>query len=635
MAARRARSKSKSTSPAGGTGGKGSVRATREASSLRRFLTLLADSDAVAKPNAKSIDTVSSEWGIHADRLRDFRDGTAESLDRATVTILNKLLGRDDHGMLGVNMDEVMGFADPFGGGWYGAMLAEETQRQARLRMYQLIDRTRPEAHSALHCWADLAITGNITDSGKYGGGFEPVAPDASQAAVELLKRIESNVNGRLMPDDKKLQAFRGMAKYGDQFGELGIVERGGRYDIDRIYPRHPRTMYVARGPDGVSYDPSYAYKQMLPGRTEPVAKFPEWKIAHFANTESWGDVYGTSIFDPCMRSYLQVEAMESGMIIRRLERASQRYKHIVDVGLVDGGDDALRKFQREYRNLHRKALTVDGSKNFKMQKISMPPGEDFYIWKRDKDSPADIDILKGDEYIEQIGDVMHFWKKWLSGLGPPSSHLGYDDAASKTGVNDKHIVFARKVRRMQLKFVSGLNHIYWVSLMLRGVDPRTVRFTIFPPSMGTRDELIQAQMQLARATTVQYLGAAFAQTGEMPSIPWFLRYVMNYDDGVIDKLQLKKVIPKGSGSPGFKNAPPKNVKDKRNEREREMARHVQDIPAVQEQVRVLDFMLEERAIALKLPEAADGVRRMIQPAWAADFDSVARSMGIKELRAA
>jgi hypothetical protein len=613
----------------------GSSRERREQETVRRFLANLADGEGNARPGCKSIDTISADWRIPSDDLRSFRDGHAEAIDPATVGLLNTLLGRDYHGMLGIDMDDSMGFMDPSNGGWYGAMLAEESIRQARMRTYQLIDRTRPEANAALHCWADMGVTGNLGEGERFQGGYQPVVYDAAQTTQLAVKKVDQLINGRLLPDDQKLLVFRGMVKYGDQWGEIGLEQRNGRFEMDRIYPRHARTMYVERTPDN-RYNPRYAYKQILPGRIEPVAKFPEWKIAHFANTEGWGDVYGTSLFEPCLRSYIQIEAMEAAMIIRRLERASMRYKHTVDVGLIDGGDEAIKKYQRQYRNDHRKVRTVDGTRNFRQQKISMPPEEDFYIFKRDKDSPADIEPLVGDANIGQLDDVMHNFRKWLSGLGPPSSHLGYEDQASKSGVNDKHIVFARKVRRTQMKFISGLNHIYWVGLILRGIDPRTVQYTIFPPAMGTRDELIRAQVQLARATTIQYLSAAFGATGKVPSIEWMLKYILGMDDEVIrdDRLQLTNVIPKaGKNSPGFKNAPPKNVKD--DQEDRLMAAQALQDPEVRKQAHQLSFVMEERALALRLPEAADAIRYRTLPSWHGDFDSVVRSMGVKELHRA
>lgn len=614
-----------------------SVRQERESKTVRRYLTVLADGRGNVAKGAHSIDSVAEDLGVSADSLREYRDGADEALGRDTVAMFAKLLGRPGADMLGYPLDDALGIGDADGINTSASLLAEESVRRARLLTYHLIDSTRTEAHSALDAWADLAVTGNIGEGARYSGGFEPVVYNAADRTVQLMKNVESQVNGRLLPDDQKLLAFRGMMKYGDQFGELGLQKTaGGGYQIGSILPLHARTMAIHRDPETFDYDPNYAYKQILVGRYEPVAKFPEWKVIHFANTVNWGDWYGESLFQPCLRSHMQTEAMEAAMMIRRLERASLRYKHIVDTGMIDGGEDEIKKKINAYRDRFKKARTIDGNRNFRTQKISIPGNEDLIVPKRDKEDVSNIEVLEGDANIGEIEDFRHFWKKWLSGLGVPSAHLGYEDDSSKTGVNDKHIVFARRVRRAQIKFIAGMNHLYWVSLILRGIDPRTIRYTIFPPSLGTRDELIRAQILLARSTVCQYLAAALGQSGKMPSIAWFLKYVMEFDDDVIneDTLGLVKVMQKsGQGAGSFKNAPPKNVKDRREHEK--LGQIALANPAILEQREHLEFLLEERAVEQRMPIISEHVGRMTRPAMSERFDEIVRGMGITSLRAA
>lgn len=603
---------------------------------MRRYLKLLADSSGNVAKGSTSIDRVASDFGVDSQSLRDYRDGQEEALGRDAVAMFAKYLGRPDADMLGYPLDDALGIGDADGVNTFSSLLAEESVRRARLLTYHLVDSTRTEAHSALDAWADTAVTGNIGEGARYAGGFEPTVYNAADRTVQMMKNLEAKVNGQLLPDDQKLLAFRGMMKYGDQFGEISVKQTQGRYDIDALLPLHCRTMQIVRDPKTFAYDPNYAYKQVLIGQIEPVAKFPEWKIVHFANTINWGDWYGESLFYSCLRSHMQVEAMESGMMTRRLERAPMRYKHTVDVGMSDGSDESVKKQLKQWQDRNKKVRTVDGNRNFRVQKITLPAGEDFYLPKRDKEDVSDIEVLKGDEMIGEIEDFKHFWKKWLAGLGVPAAHLGYEDDSSKTGVNDKHIVFARRVRRAQLKFIKGINHLYWVQMILRGIDPRSVRYTIFPPSMGTRDELIRAQILLSRATTVQYLSAALGQSGKMPSIQWFLKYVMEYDDAVFedDQLGLVKVMQKsGSGAGSFKNAPPKNVKDRR-EFER-LGQEALKNPIIAQQRETIDFLLEERAIGMKSPYLNEKFGRMTLPHFAGRFDEFVRSIGVKELRAA
>lgn len=613
----------------------GSVRDRRNIGTVREYLTALADSPGNAVDGKRTIEHVADDMGIQADDLREFRDGNSSALGQPVINMFAAYLGQPGNAMLGLTIDDSLGFADPSNGGWYGSMMAEEAERAARLRTFHLIDKTRPETKSAFDAWADLATTGNVGDIARYAGGYEAVVLSGAQAAKNVIADCSNDINDRLLPDDKKWLVVRGVVKYGNQYGELSFEPAGGRFRIASIEPRHARTMYVVRDPNDGSYDFRKAYKQVMPGRdyNDPVAYFPEYKIVNFANTLGWGDNYGESILDCCLRSYIQLEAMEAGMLTRRLERASQKMKHFVDVGLMEGGDREIQKYVTDYRTKMRKVRTVDGSRNMRMQKISMPDGEDYIVPKRDKDSPSDVIPIAGDQYIEEIGDVMHFFNKYISGLGPPKVHLGYDSGESRGAISDQHIVWSRKVRRMQIKFIAAMNQIYYVQMILQGIDPRKVRFQVFPPSLGTRDELIRAQVQLAHATTCRYLSQAFSATGKQPSVQWFLQKVCGFDDEALEDLNLTAILQPPKGGNAFKNDPPTGgPKELRDPDRAVMAAVSQTNPYVMETVEHLQFMLEERAIELRLPSAAARLPSVSMP-FARNFTEIVKSMGITNLR--
>lgn len=604
----------------------------RHADILRVYLAHLPDSNgnAIVKDDGtrqRSIEDWADDLQIDSETLRAFRDGSPSALSPPLVKAFSMLLGKPGQPMLGVSIDDTLGFADASSGGWYGSMMAEEAMRSARLRHFHLIDGTRPEAKSALDAWADLGVTGNIGDIARYNGGFEAVCFDASQAAKKVINDCSNLINFRLLPDDQKWLIFRGMVKYGDQYGELGFAPQGGRFTIDRIEPRHARTMYVHRDPQTGEYDYRKAFKQVLPGNpiNVPNTFFPAYKIAHFSNPCNWGDLYGESIFNCGLRSYIQVESMEAGMIIRRLERAALRMKHFVDTGMLDGGDKEVDKYLHDYRGKHTKVRTVDSNRNSRMQKISMPVDADFIIPKRDKESPADILPVEGDGNIGKIEDFQHFFAKWLAGLGVPKAHLGYEEGTMRSVITDLHIVFARRVRRMQLKFIEGLNQIYWVQMILQGIDPRLVRFQVFPPALGTRDELIRAQVQLAHATTCRYISQAAQPTGEQPSIKWMLSKIMGMDDETLDGLEMADVLQMSPAQ--FKNDPPANSKESA-----EMAALAQTNPFVMEKIDQVQFLLEERALGKRINSESIKLPTAKRP-FGNHFDDVVRSLGITRLR--
>ena len=581
---------------------------------VRSYLTNLRDDPEDRK--GRTLQRVARENEIPIAALREFRDGKNEALAPMVVNTWAKILGTDGD-LAGMFSD-----ISPISRDWYQqTLLAADGSRLDRYEHYEIIDRTRPEAASALDAWADIVCTGSVGETGHRAGDFEPEVKGGTRAQT-MMREIADHINGNILPDDQRLMLIRDMAKHGDDFDQIGLGKIGGRTTIVNLRSMPVKTMWVKPQPDG-SVDPRDAYVQLLPGQREPVATWPAWKIVQFSNRKSRSSHYGTSIFESCMRSYIQLEAMEAAMIIRRLERAPLRMKHVLDVGHL-ASEQETKAAKEDYRRANRKVKTVDSNRNLSLQRISMPADEDYLVAKRSKDSPADISPLEGDAHIDKIDDFSHFFNKWLSGLGPPKAHLGYESDTMRSVVTDLHIVFARKGRRMQMHFIKGLNHLYWVELILRGIDPRSLKYSILPPALGTRDELVRAQIQLAHSTTVRNLSSSFAQSGKMPSIPWFLRYVMGLDQDTIEGLDLVDVMQVGQASLGSGEPSRKESL--------EMASAALANPETFDQATRMRFVLEERAIAKRKPELMGLDWPRLEQPFGHRFDDVVRSLGVKEL---
>jgi hypothetical protein len=475
---------------------------------VRRHLLSLEDAPDATHERSLKACAVSLE--IAVTKLRQFRDGTTtNALSKSLVLAFSRLLGTDSDIGRGDTAD---GFEYE---NFYGA---SNDVRNARYDNYDVITMTRPEADSACSVWADMVVTGSVGEGNRYSGGFEPALVNPDESIRKLLSNIAFRVNQYVLPDNEKHNLVRDMAKYGTWFEQVGVTKYADGWHIEKMAPMPVREMRCLPGDD-----PAKAFGRFRPGATEPDPTFPAWKIPFFANRKSRADEYGSSIFESCLRSWVQVEAMEGGMITRRLERAPMRYKWIIDTSGSSGPDDR-RKIVNQWKEDNKKIKTVDGTQNYHKQRITPPAGEDLYVPRSEKESPADVSVLEGDAHLAEIADFLHFWNKWLSGLGPPKHHLGYEADTMRSVGTDLTIVFARKARRMQLNFIQGLNHLYWLELILAGIDPRSIQYVIFPPSLGTRDELVRAQVAMAYGTTIRYLSTAFATTGQVPSIQWFLK---------------------------------------------------------------------------------------------------------------
>jgi len=509
----------------------------RDVSTLRNYLSGLDHSP--GESGDGTIRYAAKEHHVKVKDLLDFRNGKDAALAKSLVTVWAQLVGTDS----AITMGDVA--IDP--SGWGTSIPNMEHTRLARYDQFDIITGTRPEADSAESVWADMTTTGSMGEDSRYGGAFNPhpISPNASLSST--LNDISYRLNRYIMPDHQKWLLVRDLAHYGSWFEQIGIGPVDGGTHVARIAPMDPREMRVM--PDAT---PDKTYGRYPRGYYEPTATWPAWKIVHFANRMSRLDTYGRSIHQSNLRSWVQVEAMEAAMITARLEHAPQRFKHIISTKSATSWDDKQKRI-KEYKETNKKVRTVDGDKNYQRQRITPDPGADFIVGRDDKDSPADITTLEGDKNLSNITDFQHFFNKFLAGLGPPKLHLGYEADTMRSVGTELTIVFARKARRMQMAFIQGLNHLYWVELILMGIDPRKAKYMIFPPSLGTRDELVRAQIAQTHAMTVQALAKSFAMTGNMPSINWFLKYVMHFDDESLPSV--KDLVPATAGTSGGSNA--------------------------------------------------------------------------------
>lgn len=557
---------------------------------VRGFLNALSD-EPKDKKRPDTIQCVEREYGIPVADLRRFREGD----DSAIAPMLTKQWAR----ALGSDGSITVGRLSPIDRDWYNDVLEHENHRVGRFDHYETIDDTRPEAAQALDAWADIVVTGSMGETTRWSGGFEPtyIGRDNTTAAKakSVLKQANGRINRSVLPEDQKLMLVRDICKYGEDFAQIGL-ERNTlqqRWEISRLVSMPVRTMWINTDVAGmIDLSKAYVQKKAFTGAVIG-GPWPAWKMVHFRNQRSRQNPYGTSIFHSNLRTWIQMESLEAGLIIRRLERAPMRYKHTLDVGHLSSSEQ-IEAAKKEAMEKNTRVPTVDNDGKFRRQRIATPVEKDWYVAKRDKESPANVEILEGDGSIGEITDFLHFWRKWLSGLGPPAPHLGYVDEVMRSVLTDLHIVWARKGRRMQLKFIQGLHHMFQLELLLNGIDPRRVPYVIYPPSLGTRDELIRAQVQLAYSNTVKNLAAAFATTGRAPTPEWWFKYILGLDDDAIDELELRPIVATVKGK-GINNTG-QNPNPRESEEFAQAASIAAD-PGLHNDIEQIKMLIQERAI--------------------------------------
>lgn len=489
---------------------------------VRKKLMGLADIEHNGEgPHESTIQQAASDFRVGLDDLRRFRDGRDDAIPASVLVVWGRLIGSDG----GISRGDVDGVSN-----WHSEVYGDEDNRIKRMDFYDIIEDTRTEAESALTSSAEMVVTGSAGGTMR-SGAFAPQTTKQNEFLQNLLNRINRRILSTVLPDNQKVMLVRDMCKYGSWFEELVLENQGDGVHVSRLIPKNVREMRVLPKPT-----PEACYGRYPDGRTTPVETWPAWKIAHFANKKSRWDRYGRSIFQSCLRSWVQVEAMEGGIMTRRLERAAMRYKHMVDVSMANDRAGKMAIVE-DAKNKHRKTKTIDSTPNMQHQRITPPTGQDFFVPVDGPNSVADVEAIQGDAHLNEIEDFLHFFNKWLAGLGPPKHHLGYEQGQMRSVGTDLHIAFARKARRVGLNFSQTLNHLYHLELLLAGYDPRTADYILMPPPMGTRDELMHAQVMQAYATAIASLADAFANTGEQPSVQWFLRQIMGMDENAIADL--------------------------------------------------------------------------------------------------
>lgn len=488
-----------------------------------------------------SIEALANSQNLDPKALRKFKDGDEAALPISTVTLMASVLGRDGD-LIGAYFDPELNKLVDSGDRLIQAMIRKNSD-DAKIRYIDRMERDRPEVRSAMDAWADMAIGGAVGVSVDEIPLFEPKVVSTTDRARRMqatLNGLHEQVSTRLLPWESKWMISRGMAQYGREWGEISLKQNSiGSFEVDEIVPRHVRTMRVNRQADG-DLDFNEYYEQFDPGTGNAYTTFPFWKILHFKRSARWCQDEGEGVVEGVITTNIKMSALENAMLIRRVENSARErvFKHD-----ISGLDEAGKKTYIESQKKGNKRLkTIDRNGQTDVLQIAQPTGTDHHI-PVSGDSKNAVEVLPSDPNIDKIDDFKHFHATFRAGLGPPNAHLNYEGDTMRSVITDLHIVFARKVRRLQMNYIAEEKKLYDIMLILRGIDPRSQPYLILPPTLGTRDELIQAQIASTYAAVIRNLATAFSFTGKVPTIEWFLRTFMGLTDEQFETLELAPVV--------------------------------------------------------------------------------------------
>lgn len=262
---------------------------------------------------------------------------------------------------------------------------------------------------------------------------------------------------------------IRTMAKYGDHFLLLTIVED---YGVVNVQPIHPSLMIREEGsPDNPSlvkfkFEGDYFTNS---GRNY----FEEYEIAHFRLLADTNFLpYGRAAIDSAKKAYKAMSLAEDAMLLYRIMRSPERRIFKIDVGNI--APEEIDAYIEQVASEMKKTPFIDpqtGDYNLKFNLMSMQ--EDIFMPVRGGQSGTEISTLEGLQNAGALEDVQYLKDKMMAALGIPKSYLGYGDGAEngKANLSTLDIVFARSIERIQKIFVSELYKVAFIHLKAQGFE--------------------------------------------------------------------------------------------------------------------------------------------------------------------
>ena len=257
---------------------------------------------------------------------------------------------------------------------------------------------------------------------------------------------------------------IRNMAKYGDFFLKLDIVEELG------VVNARPFSSYEIERWEEFD-EATGEYKIKFKHVSNQSNEFDVFEIAHFRMLSDSNFLpYGRSMLEGARQEFQKLMMLEDAMLIHRIMRAPEKRIFKIDIGNIPPNE--VDTFMEQIINKMKKIPHVDpktGNYNLRFNLNNML--EDYYLPVRGGQSSTSIDTLPGMTFTG-IDDINYVKDKMMAALKIPKPFLGYSEAVEgKTTLASLDIRFARTIERIQKIAVSELYKIAIVHLYTQGFE--------------------------------------------------------------------------------------------------------------------------------------------------------------------
>ena len=211
--------------------------------------------------------------------------------------------------------------------------------------------------------------------------------------------------------------------------------------------------------------DVNRAFSQVDTTTNTEVATYPLWQIWHGRWNYMDGDRYGTSSLACVRRLYRLLEMAEDAQLRRRLVRAPQR-KHW-RVGTPE--NPGTRKDVDALRN------EIGGVEGNLSQYDPVNTAIDYFSTNQ-----VECQVLNGDGTVHEIEDLKYFENVFSSALPTPGAiyNLASSDV-NRDVLEDQRAQWLNRTRKLNDFFTSGIRYVIDIALMLAGIDPSTITYSV------------------------------------------------------------------------------------------------------------------------------------------------------------
>lgn len=381
--------------------------------------------------------------------------------------------------------------------------------RKIRYRDYDAMD-NYGDISIALDIYAEEATQTDLVKQSNLW--ITEADPAVAQDIEDFIKRL------RL-----RTQIF-GFARQLAKFGDLFIIPRYSTRGVEKILPGPPdKIKRIGTGTDQVKHYQLEDNLKVLSPRKNGVLL--PWECIHFRMLSfGFSVLYGRSMLEPARKRWLHLKLLEDAVSIYRLNRAVERIIYYIDVGAADPSE-ALRLVNNYRRKFSNKRSYIDANsvEQFEMQYDPTNMLENIFWPVNSANERSRIDKLDPPPPQDQLQDLDHFNNKLFLSLGIPKDYLTGDISGawnSKESLTLQDIRFSRKIHRLQVALIEGIEHLIRFHLAVKWRDPIKAAQVPFQVNLADVSQTARQQYDQILLNRVQLISSLDSLGSQMQLNP-------------------------------------------------------------------------------------------------------------------